>query len=184
MGPRPSRQMYQSRCTASPRRFGIEEPRVLVGGVVDDKIENDANVVFAAVFDQTIEVFERPVGRVDILVVRNVIAKIDLRRREARRDPDCVDAELLQIVELRCDPVQITHAVIVTVGKAARVNFIEDGMLPPGMALGINRTRCLLCDDREVMKPWRRRSQTTARFLTSYRIPPKMTFLEFSAARV
>ncbi len=41
-----------------------------------------------------VEVGERAVHRVDVFVVRNVVAEVDLRRGETRRDPDGVHAEL------------------------------------------------------------------------------------------
>jgi len=37
-------------------RFGIEEPFVLVGGVVDDEIENDFYVALFALGDEAIEI--------------------------------------------------------------------------------------------------------------------------------
>src|SRR5260370_13121544 len=119
-------------------RFGIEEPFVLVGGVVDDEIENDFYVALFAFGDETIEIRERAVHGIDIFVVGDVVAEIDLRGREARRNPDGVDAEVFEVIEFRGDALEVADAVVVAVGEAARIDLVEDGVLPPFVALGVD----------------------------------------------
>jgi hypothetical protein len=87
---------------------------------------------------EVVEVLQRTVHRVNIFVVRNVVTEVNLWRRETRRNPDGIDAELLQIVQLRGNPIEIADPIIIAVGKAARVEFIEDGMMPSLMSLRIN----------------------------------------------
>ena len=111
---------------------------MLVGSVVDDEIEDDADAALLALGDEAIEIRERAVHGIDVFVVGDVVAEIDLRRRKARRDPDGVDPERVQIIELRSDPVQIANAVVVAVGEAARIEFIEDRGLPPRLPFGIS----------------------------------------------
>ena len=57
---------------------------MLVGGVVDDEVENDANV---ACFFPSCSMRSKssivPYIGIDVLVVRNVVAEVDLRRRES-----------------------------------------------------------------------------------------------------
>ena len=48
-----------------------------------------------------------------------------------RRQPDRVDAEIDEIIELAGDPREITDAIAVAVGERARVDLVEDGSLPP-----------------------------------------------------
>jgi hypothetical protein len=62
-----------------------------------------------------------------------------LRRREARRDPDGVDTEILQIVEFGGDAVEVANAIVVAVGKTSWIDFIEDGVLPPLVTFGVDR---------------------------------------------
>ena len=83
---------------------------------------------FLAFGDQAIEIGQRAVHGVDGFVVGDVIAEIDLRRREARGDPDGVDAELVQVIELGGDAVEVADAVVVAVGEAARIDLVEDGV--------------------------------------------------------
>ena len=65
---------------------------MLVGSVVDDEIQNDADIAFFGLADETIEIFHGAVHGVDGFVIGDVVAEIDLRRREAGSDPDGVDA--------------------------------------------------------------------------------------------
>ncbi len=108
---------------------------MLVGGVVDDKIQDDADAMFFCFLDKCIEILQRSVHRIDVQVIQDVVAKIDLRRWEARSDPDGIDAELFQIVEFGSNAVEIADAVVVTVGEAAGIELVEDGVLPPEVTL-------------------------------------------------
>jgi hypothetical protein len=81
--------------------------------------------------DQVVEVLERAVLRVDVLVVGDVVAEVDLRRRIDGREPDGVDAESLQVVEPLGDAVQVADAVAVRILKTARVDLVDDCVLPP-----------------------------------------------------
>ena len=71
-------------------------------------------------------------------VVGNVVAEVHLRRREAGRDPDRVHAEIFQVIQLRRDAVEVADAVVVAVGKAARIDLIEHRVLPPLVSFGID----------------------------------------------
>ena len=102
---------------------------MLVGSVIRHEVENDFDVVRFGLRDEIVEIGQRAVHRIDRFVVRNVVAEIDLRRREARRDPDRIDAKVLQIVELRRDAFQIADAVAVAVGKAPRIDLVEHGVV-------------------------------------------------------
>ena len=54
---------------------------------------------------QTIEIGHRAVLRIDGLIVRDVVAEVDLRRRIKRSYPDRIHAQRFQIVEMLRDPV-------------------------------------------------------------------------------
>src|ERR1700733_2869798 len=112
---------------------------MLIRRVIHDEIENDSYSSFFSLGYEAVEIGERPVCRVNIFIIGDVVTEIHLRRRKARRNPDSVNAERLQIVELRGDAVEIAEAVVVAIGVAARINLVENRVLPPLMALGINR---------------------------------------------
>ena len=140
-GCRACRRARRTSCDSAIRLrgFRVEEPLVLVGGVVDDVVENDAHAMLLALGGHAIEIGQRAVHGIDVLVVGNVIAEIDLRRGIAGRDPDGVDAQVVQVAHLRRDALEIADAVIVAVGKAARIDLVEHGVLPPLVALGVDR---------------------------------------------
>jgi hypothetical protein len=103
----------------------------------DDEIENDSYVALFSFCNHAVEIGERAVHGIDVFVVGDVIAEVNLRGREARGDPNGVDAEVFQVIELRGDALEVADAVIVAVGEAARIDFVEDGVLPPLVAFGI-----------------------------------------------
>ena len=73
---------------------------MLIGSMVHDKIKNDMNISLSGLAGQVVEVRQRSVHGIDIFIVGNVIAEVDLGRRKARRYPDCVYAQVFQIIEL------------------------------------------------------------------------------------
>ena len=87
----PSRQTYQSRLGFSRLERGLQEPRVLVGAVVRDPVEDELDAARVALGDQLVEVVERAEDRVDVAVVGDVVAEVGHRRREDRREPDRLD---------------------------------------------------------------------------------------------
>ena len=65
---------------------------MLVGGVVQHQIHNDADVALARLSNEAIEIGQGAVLRVDVLVVGDVVAEVHLRRRIAGRQPDRIHA--------------------------------------------------------------------------------------------
>ena len=123
--PRPSRQTYQSLRRAPRDVARFLEPFVTVRGVIEDDVDHDANPAPVRLGKQPIEIREGAEQRIDPLVIADVIPEVDLRRRIERRDPDRVDAEILQIRQTARDAVQVADAVAVRVLKAADVHLIE-----------------------------------------------------------
>ena len=78
-----------------------------------------------------VEIGKRPEQRVDLRVIRNVVAEIALRRGKHRTKPDRIDAEARHVVEMSGDPGQVAHPVAVAVRKAARIDLIDHRTAPP-----------------------------------------------------
>ena len=70
---------------------------MLVGGVVRDDVDRHPDPALVRVGEQRVEVGERAELRVDVRVVGDVVAVVGLRRGIERRQPERIDAELLQI---------------------------------------------------------------------------------------
>ena len=81
--------------------------------------------------DQPVEIAERAEYGIDRAVIRHVVAEILHRRDEERRDPDRVDAQFGNVIELARDPVQIADAIIIAVEETARIDLIDHRAAPP-----------------------------------------------------
>src|SRR6266487_4582892 len=110
----------------------LPEPRVLDRGVTGDHVEQDAEAALVRRGDELVEVLERAELGVDRGVVRDVVAEVGERGGIDRREPEGVDAEPDQVVEPLDDPAQIADAVAVRVLERARVDLVDDRVLPPG----------------------------------------------------
>ena len=75
-----------------------------IRGVIEDDVDHDADPAPVRLGKQLIEIRERAEQRIDALVVADVIPEVDLRRWIERRDPDRVDAEILQVRQTGRDP--------------------------------------------------------------------------------
>lgn len=113
------------------RAAGFQEPGVLVGGVVGYKVENNFEAALLGFVQQAVEGGQIAKHGVDIAVVGDIVAEVGHGAGEDGRNPDGVDAEIDQIVEPVDDALQVADAVAGAVLKAAGVDLVEDGRLPP-----------------------------------------------------
>ena len=77
----------------------IGEPRVAVRGVVRNQIQPGLDPPALRLGDQAVEVGERAELGVDVEVVGDVVAPVDVRRRERRAHPQAVDPEPGEVIE-------------------------------------------------------------------------------------
>ena len=113
-------------------RAAVDEPGVLVRTVREDLVDQHLEAESVRARDQRVEILERAEDRIDPAIIGHVIAEILHRRREEGREPDRIDAEIRDMVELRGNPRQIADAIAVRIGKAARIDLIDACALPPG----------------------------------------------------
>ena len=114
-----------------PALFCLPEPEVLVGGVVQHQIHDDADVPFFCLGNQAVHVGKGAEHGVNVLIVGDIVAVVVLGGLEHRGQPDGVDAQFLQIVQLGDDAGNVAQPVAVAVAEAAGVDLIDDGVLPP-----------------------------------------------------
>ena len=116
----------------------LDEPAVLVAGVVDDEVDDEAHVALLDAGEHGVEVGHGAELFHHLAVVADVVAVVGVGRVEVRAEPDDVDAEVLQVVELGGDAGQVADAVAVRVLEGAGVDLVDDGLLPPflGVAVG------------------------------------------------
>src|SRR5580692_10942801 len=96
------------------------------------------NTSFPGLTGQHIEVSQSSIHRIYVFVIGNVVAEVDLRGGEARGNPDRIDAQIFQVIQLGRDSFQIADTIIVTISEAARINLVEDSVLPPLMAFRVH----------------------------------------------
>ena len=119
-----------------PRLQGGAEPGVLVGGVVGDQVDDDADACLVEVGDEGVEVLQGTVLGGQVEVVGDVVAGIHLGRGVEGREPHGVHTECHQVVDVLPDPLDIADPVAVGVGEGAGVDLVDDGITPPGVDVG------------------------------------------------
>ena len=86
---------------------------MLVGGVIDDEIDDHADAALLAAMSELYEVAQRTVARIDTVIVRDVVAIVLAGRSLKRHQPYRGDAETVQIVEAPQQTFKIADAVAV-----------------------------------------------------------------------
>ena len=104
---------------------------VLVGGVVDDEVDDEAHVALLDAGEHGVEVGHGAELGHDFAVVADVVAVVGVGGVVVGAEPDDVDAELLEVVELGGDAGEVADAVAVGVLEGARVDLVDDGFFPP-----------------------------------------------------
>ncbi len=115
-------------CPVSP---GLDEPRMPVGGVAEDLIDDDADVPPVRRFEHGVEGFHAAEEGVDVLVVGNVVAEVVHGRGVDGREPESIDAEVCEIGHLFRDAEKVADAVAVRVAEAARIDLVKNRSAPP-----------------------------------------------------
>jgi hypothetical protein len=109
---------------------------VLVGRVVGHEIDQQPDAATVAGRQQAVEAAQVAELRVDVAEVGDVVAEVGLGRGEERRDPDGVDPQPRQVVEVGLDARQVARRTAAARGEGARVDLVEDGGSPPGNGHG------------------------------------------------
>ena len=107
------------------------KPNVLIGAMVQHQIHDDGNISFPSLADQLLHILHRAEHGVDGAVVGHIVAVVHLGRSANRTQPNAVNAQLLQIIQMRDDALQVTHTAAGGILKAFGVDLIEDSRLPP-----------------------------------------------------
>jgi hypothetical protein len=99
---------------------------MFIGRVVDDKIDEYANAALLGAVSEFDEIADRSKSRIDSVVIGDVVAVILARRFLERHQPDCGDAETMQIVEAPHEALEIAYAVGVGVHVSGDRQAIND----------------------------------------------------------
>ncbi len=107
------------------------EPRVLIRRVIDDELGDDAQSASMRLVDERLEILARAVVGMDVAVVGDVVAIVLAGRRIERQQPDGVDPQLLDVIELAEQSAEIADAIVVAVEECTHVHFVDDGVFVP-----------------------------------------------------
>ena len=107
------------------------EPGMLIRRVVDDELGDDADPPPVRRLDEAIEVVHRAVGRMDILVVGDVVAIVFERRWIKGQQPERVDAEIFKVSEPAGQTRKVADAVGRRIDKSAHVRLVDDRLAIP-----------------------------------------------------
>src|SRR5512139_918533 len=100
--------------------------------MVRHPIDDDLDAALVRLSQQAVEGFQVAEQRVDVAVIRHVIAEVLHRRRIEWADPDRIDAERLgKIIQFFNDPRQVADPIPVGVFEAARIDLVDYPFLPP-----------------------------------------------------
>ncbi len=116
---------------AGARGAALQEPGVLVGGVVRHEVQYQLQSAPVRLCEQGVEILEGAEQRIDRPVVGDVVAEVGHGRDEDRRDPDRLHAEVHEMIQAPADSVQVADPVAVGVLERPRIDLVDDAGLPP-----------------------------------------------------
>jgi hypothetical protein len=143
VGVRPDVEIARGRarlCATGPL-----EPGMLIRGMIDDELGNDAQPSVVRCPHEPAEVTHGPVGRIDAAVLGDVVAVILERRGVERHDPDRRDTEIFDIIQLARESLEVADAVIVRIEERLDMQLINDCVAIPLCVVAVDhrpRSRC------------------------------------------
>jgi hypothetical protein len=99
--------------------------------MIQDQLRYHAEAAPMGLFKKSSEVLQRPIVGVNVGIVRDVVAIILQWGRIKGKQPEGGDAEILKIIQLPCEPFEVSYTVAVSVGESPDVELINDGVLIP-----------------------------------------------------
>ena len=77
------------------------------------------------------KILQRSVVWINVEIIRDVIAVILERRRIERQEPERVDTEFLEIIELFDQPAKVSNPICISVVKRLDVQLVNDRVFKP-----------------------------------------------------
>ena len=107
------------------------EPLMLLAGVAGHQIQQHPDALFMGRVKQADQILVGAVAGRHLFVVPHIVARILEGGIKAGVDPQCVAAQLLDIVQLFNDAGDVTDAIAVGIVKGLRINFVENRVFQP-----------------------------------------------------
>src|SRR5688572_20151934 len=104
---------------------------MLVGCMIQHKINNDTYAALMRGVEKMTKLFERTILRRDRPVIGDVIAIVPQGRRKERKQPETIDAEPLDMVEFLQEAAKVSDPIAISVVKRFDVKLVKDCVLEP-----------------------------------------------------
>lgn len=104
---------------------------MLVRGVIGHQVEHDSDAAPMGLRYQPVKTRQRAEVGMHVAVVADIVAPVFQWRRIDGAQPDRIDAEQYEILKMRGDAVEVADAVAIRIRKTARIDLVEDRVLPP-----------------------------------------------------
>ena len=103
-----------------------DEPRMLVGGVIDDQVDDHPHTAVLRGADHLDEVAVVAQPRIDAVEVADVVPVVAIGRRVERHEPQAGDAEIGEVVDASGKAREVADAVVVAVHVGLDVEAVDD----------------------------------------------------------
>jgi hypothetical protein len=103
----------------------------LIRSVIDHQLRDDAQPALVRRGEERLEIGERAIVRIHIVVVSDVVAIIAQGGRIKREQPDRCHAKILEIIELADQAPEIAHSVAGAVLESLYVQLVDDRVFVP-----------------------------------------------------
>src|SRR5689334_19120442 len=109
---------------------------MLIGSMIEHQFSDYSQAAAMRLAQKSLELGQGPAVGMNLQVAGDVVAVIAHRRRVKRQQPEGIDAERLEIIQLRGEARKIADTVAVAVVERTDAEFVEDGVLIPRRIAG------------------------------------------------
>src|SRR5690554_4213300 len=114
---------------------GALKPGVLVRGVIYNELGDDPQAPLVGCLDEPAHIGQRTIVFMHAAVLRNVVTVVQTRRWVKRQQPDSIDTEAGDVIELGDQPGKIALSIIVGVEEGLHMQLIDDSVLVPELVV-------------------------------------------------
>ena len=104
---------------------------MFIRGVIDYKINKHADAALPASPRELDEVAQRPVARIDVVVVCDIVSVIAAGRRLKRHQPDGCDSHALEIIQTPHEAFEVADPVAVCIHISCNGKAIDNRIFVP-----------------------------------------------------
>src|SRR5256714_2195610 len=119
------------------------KPGILAASVIGNEIDDDVDSALVRFGHQIPKIIVSAIPRIDVVIVDHIVPVI-AHRLVDRHQPDAVGAEtgrgvrvaIVDVIEMRDEPFEITDSIAVGVSKGAHEHFVANSIAPPEIQFG------------------------------------------------